>query len=194
MIDTETGHLTLIDFGSSGVEAGGLSSPGGTIGYQAPDFFSAKHSKLVDIWSVGVLAYILCVGFPPFMSNRSIRDDVDFLSNAPFWYFINADTPELKREIAEGHVTFPSPFFDNISDEAKDFIRALLNIDDATRLTAKEALLHPWIVTKRLAIAEGNPRHLLAATCSRSSPDVLQTLPLIVRERILGLKEMHSGK
>jgi serine/threonine protein kinase len=88
------------------------------------------------MWSLGVILYICLCGFPPFSED-----------NAP---------PSMKMQIKQGLFTFPSPFWDNISKEAKDLIMALLKVNPANRLTATEAYDHPWMrinVSKYICVA-----------------------------------------
>ena len=64
MLDENSGKLVILDFGFAGIEGPngdetGLSSPGGTPGFKAPELFSTTHGKQVDVWSLGVITYIL---------------------------------------------------------------------------------------------------------------------------------------
>jgi len=100
----------------------------GTPGYVAPEVLRLQgYGKEVDLWSVGVITYILLCGFPPFY------DD----SNAA-----------LFEKIMSGNFSFPAPYWSNITHDAKDFISKLLCVDPAKRLTATQALEHPWITGK----------------------------------------------
>jgi len=197
MVNEEDNTVTILDFGFAGVEmeTEGMTSPGGTPGYKAPDFFGTQYGKAVDIWSLGVITYILLCGFPPFFSSGALKETVDYLSNTPFWYFFNQDTDELRNEIKAGKVHFPSPFWDDISDDAKDFVCQLLQIDQSRRLRAEEALTHPWIASASLNRRQS---HLFADILVHSSPDLLtgslNQLPTIVKDRMLGLKELLEAQ
>jgi len=79
----------------------------------------------VDFWSIGIILYILLCGFPPFY------DD---------------DNDKLFELISKGKVEFPKPYWENISDTAKDLITKLLNVDPKKRLRSDEILAHPWMV------------------------------------------------
>ena len=83
-----------------------------------------EYTYKVDMWSIGVIAYILLCGFAPFAG------DTDY------------DTLQL---VARAPLEFPSPEWDLISEEARDFVTKLLNRDPVKRPTADEALKHPWI-------------------------------------------------
>ena len=89
------------------------------------------YDNSVDMWSVGVILYILLCGFPPFYSNKM---------------------PELFDQIMNADFQFPSPYWDNISNNAKDLITKLLQVDPKKRYTPDQCLNHPWI----LAMAPDN--------------------------------------
>ncbi|KAJ8599799.1 hypothetical protein CTAYLR_003985 [Chrysophaeum taylorii] len=116
--------IKVIDFGLS--KLGGdveMESFVGTPYYVAPEVISRGYTLKCDIWSIGVIAYILFCGYPPFYG------DTD---------------RELYRRIMSGKFPFPSPEWDEVSEEAKDLVRTMLNKDDAQRPTAREAMDHPF--------------------------------------------------
>jgi len=97
----------------------------GTPGYLAPELLRKEpYGKPVDLWATGVILYILLVGYPPFW------DD---------------DQNRLYEQIKAGNYEFPSPEWDTVTNEAKDLIRKLLKNNQAERITATDALRHPWI-------------------------------------------------
>lgn len=111
-----------------------ITSMAGSFGYAAPEVLLGKpHSYPVDLWSTGVIAYTLLCGYSPFRSD---------------------DKAELIRETTRGKVTFHDRFWKHVSEPAKDFIRKLLVVDPKQRLTAAQALQHPWIVASRGAMKE----------------------------------------
>merc|ERR1712205_301371 len=97
----------------------------GTPGYVAPEVLKNKgyDSGAVDVWSAGVILYILLCGFPPFYEE---------------------ELPALFEQILHARYDFPSPWWDTISD-AKNLVRGLLTIDPAKRLTAKQVMQMPWV-------------------------------------------------
>ena len=99
----------------------------GTKFYVAPEVLNRSYTHAVDCWCIGVLAYSLLSAKAPF----SGRDDQELFDK------IQSCGEELK---------FPSPDFDNISEVAKNFIRQLLVVDEASRPTACELLNHPWMI------------------------------------------------
>jgi len=97
----------------------------GTPGYVAPEVLNATgYDKEVDMWSIGVITYILLCGFPP---------------------FYNDSLPELFEQIMKADYDFPEEYWKDISEDAKDFIRKLLVVNPAKRLTGKQALSHRWL-------------------------------------------------
>lgn len=129
--DGSVGDIKLADFGLSKLfqQDNSLQTACGTPGYVAPEVLSGKgYGKEVDLWSVGVIMYILLCGFPPFYDDN---------------------TAALFKQIMAGSFSFPSPYWDNVSSEAKDLINKLLVVDPKKRLTAKEVLSHPWIMKPR---------------------------------------------
>ncbi|KAL3762817.1 hypothetical protein ACHAW5_011275 [Stephanodiscus triporus] len=119
--------IKLIDFGLSRRHEKGeasMSNPVGTAYYMSPELLKGNYDKSCDIWSIGVVAYILLCGYPPF----------------------NGDNDnDIFESIKRGHFDFPNQAWSNKSDLARDFIKCLLRRDPRKRLTAKEALRHPWI-------------------------------------------------
>uniref|UniRef100_UPI00358F9943 serine/threonine-protein kinase DCLK3-like n=1 Tax=Myxine glutinosa TaxID=7769 RepID=UPI00358F9943 len=118
--------LKLADFGLAVHLTGPVYTVCGTPTYVAPEILTENGYGLqVDMWATGVIAYILLCGFPPF---RSIRHD----------------QYELFDQIQFGQYEFVTPFWDHISNVAKQLIQRLLVIDPSNRYTAREALQHPW--------------------------------------------------
>ncbi|NXF30157.1 KCC1G kinase, partial [Nyctibius bracteatus] len=122
----ENSKIMITDFGLSKMEQNGIMSTAcGTPGYVAPEVLAQKpYSKAVDCWSIGVITYILLCGYPPFYEETESK---------------------LFEKIKEGSYEFESPFWDDISESAKDFIRHLLEKNPTKRFTCEEALRHPWI-------------------------------------------------
>nr|XP_034978554.1 calcium/calmodulin-dependent protein kinase type 1G [Zootoca vivipara] len=122
----EDSKIMITDFGLSKMEQNGIMSTAcGTPGYVAPEVLEQKpYSKAVDCWSIGVITYILLCGYPPFYEETESK---------------------LFEKIREGYYEFESPFWDDISESAKDFICHLLEKDPNERFTCEKALRHPWI-------------------------------------------------
>jgi len=125
--------IKITDFGLSKIFKAGEPELGynavGTPGYIAPEVLNLldtgdPYSKEIDLWAVGVILYILLSGFPPFHGD---------------------DEEEIYDKITAGDWVFLAPYWDPVSKEAKDLIEKLLDLDPKKRLTAAQALAHPWI-------------------------------------------------
>lgn len=123
-------NIKIADFGLSKIisEDRMLETACGTPIYVAPEVLSGEaYDKEVDMWSIGVITYILLCGFPPFFDDGT-------------------NMAELFDQIMQGEYDYPEEYWDDISDEAKDLIDNLLLVDPEERFTAEQALQHPWLV------------------------------------------------
>jgi calcium-dependent protein kinase len=122
--------IKIIDFGLAFIlrQDKVMESFVGTPYYMAPEILSSTYTKSCDLWSVGVITYIILCGYPPFYGSTS---------------------DEIYNQAQEGRLVFHSPEWDNISSEAKDFVRSLVRLNPNDRLTAGEALEHEWIASNR---------------------------------------------
>ncbi|XP_075607389.1 serine/threonine-protein kinase DCLK2 isoform X2 [Balearica regulorum gibbericeps] len=122
-----TKSLKLGDFGLATVVEGPLYTVCGTPTYVAPEIIAETGYGLkVDIWAAGVITYILLCGFPPFRSENNLQED-------------------LFDQILVGKLEFPSPYWDNITDSAKELISLMLHVNAEARYTATQILSHPWV-------------------------------------------------
>lgn len=121
-------NVKLADFGfAKRAEGFTLTTQCGSPGYVAPEILNAvKYGKPSDMWSAGVICYILLGGYPPFHDDRDQR--------------------ALFRKIKKGQYEFHVEYWAHVSDEAKDLIRGLLTVDMMERLTVDQALNHPWVI------------------------------------------------
>ncbi|KAM6179057.1 serine/threonine-protein kinase DCLK1 isoform 2-T2 [Rhynchocyon petersi] len=119
--------LKLGDFGLATIVDGPLYTVCGTPTYVAPEIIAETGYGLkVDIWAAGVITYILLCGFPPF---RGSGDDQEVLFD----------------QILMGQVDFPAPYWENVSDSAKELITMMLLVDVDQRFSAVQVLEHPWV-------------------------------------------------
>ena len=118
--------IMICDFGVSKIsDSGIMTTLCGTSGYVAPEVLEEKpYGKSVDLWSIGVITYILLCGYPPFYDENDAN---------------------LLEQILEGELVFDSPYWDEVSKEAKGFICLLMSIDPDKRPSCEDALKHPWI-------------------------------------------------
>ncbi|KAI8094931.1 kinase-like domain-containing protein [Gilbertella persicaria] len=135
--NTENANLMITDFGLSKILKGHddiLTTACGTPGYVAPEvLLQTGHNKPVDLWSVGVMLFTLLSGY------------------TPFW---GEDQASLFQSIMSGEYEYDEEYWSDISQSAKNLIDRLLTFDPNKRITAEEALLHPWITGSK----EAGPR------------------------------------
>jgi calcium/calmodulin-dependent protein kinase I len=128
---TDDSPIKITDFGLAKFRANqnvDMHTACGTPGYVAPEVLKGeKYDKAVDLWSLGVILYILLCGFPP---------------------FYHQNTNMLYKQIKKGEYDFPDPYWTDISDSAKELVRGLLTVDPKKRMSAKDVLAHPWIAGK----------------------------------------------
>ncbi|KAG2191340.1 hypothetical protein INT46_011922 [Mucor plumbeus] len=121
-------NLMITDFGLSKIlkaQDDILTTACGTPGYVAPEvLLQTGHNKPVDLWSVGVILFTLLSGY------------------TPFW---GEDQASLFESIMSGQYEYDEEYWSDISGSARNLIDKLLTFDPNTRITAEEALLHPWI-------------------------------------------------
>uniref|UniRef100_A0A8C5LRW1 Serine/threonine-protein kinase DCLK2 n=1 Tax=Leptobrachium leishanense TaxID=445787 RepID=A0A8C5LRW1_9ANUR len=123
----KTKSLKLGDFGLATIVDGPLYTVCGTPTYVAPEIIAETGYGLkVDIWAAGVITYILLCGFPPFRSENNLQED-------------------LFDQILIGKLEFPAPYWDNITDSARELIGCMLQVNVEDRFTAEKILCHPWV-------------------------------------------------
>ncbi|XP_022602498.1 caM kinase-like vesicle-associated protein [Seriola dumerili] len=125
--------IVISDFHLAKLENGLIKDPCGTPEYLAPEVVGRqRYGRPVDCWAIGVIMYILLSGNPPFYDDAD-EDDSD-----------NRDK-NLFLKILSGDYEFDSPYWDDISDSAKNLVASLMEVDQDQRLTAQEAIAHEWI-------------------------------------------------
>lgn len=134
--------VKIIDFGFARKHfVAHMTSTVGTPYYIAPEVLQGKYDKACDLWSVGVIAFMLLSGTPPF----------------------DGDTDaEVLEAVRCGHCRFPSRKWSGVSREGTDFVRRLLRKDTGQRMTAEQALNHPWAAnhaSEAVATGKGHHRH-----------------------------------
>ncbi|KAJ6242017.1 serine/threonine-protein kinase fhke-related [Anaeramoeba flamelloides] len=123
-------EIKIADFGLSKIysEKIMLKTACGTPGYVAPEILDEdmnSYGPKVDVWSVGVITYIMLCGYPP---------------------FYNENTNNLFKQILSGEFEFPEEDWSKISEEAKQFISKIFVVDSSSRMSVEQALKHPWIL------------------------------------------------
>jgi calcium/calmodulin-dependent protein kinase I len=125
--------LLIADFGLSRIideeSFHVLTTTCGTPGYMAPEIFrKSGHGKPVDLWAIGVITYFLLCGYTPFDKDSNIE--------------------EMEAIMAGDYSFDPPEYWEDVSDQAKDFVRGCLTVNPFHRLTAKQCLNHPWLSVK----------------------------------------------
>ncbi|KAI1892176.1 hypothetical protein AGOR_G00130570 [Albula goreensis] len=146
--------VVLQDFYLSRFENGSITEPCGTPEYLAPEVVSRRrYGRPVDCWAIGVIMFILLSGNPPFYDEAE-EEDTDMHNRVIFC------------RIAAGEFEFDSPYWDDISPEAKALVCRLMEVDQMLRITAEEALGHEWI-TGQVA-SERNLKDVVCAQFERN--------------------------
>lgn len=130
--------IKLADFGfaKKAQTAKCLTTQCGTPGYVAPEILeTTPYGTKADMWSLGVIVYILLGGYPP---------------------FIEENQRELFRKIRRGQYEFHEEYWSGVSKDAKDLISSLLTVDPEKRISADEALRNKWMMGDADALAKND--------------------------------------
>ena len=122
-------RVTIIDFGTAGSFTPGekMNQKYGTPYYIAPEVLKKSYDHKCDLWSCGVILYILLCGYPPFNGQTDKK---------------------IIEAVLAGEYTLDEPEWHSVSEEAKNLVSCLLQVDPNNRISALDALNHPWIVAK----------------------------------------------
>ncbi|WBW75287.1 MAPK-activated protein kinase Cmk2 [Schizosaccharomyces osmophilus] len=146
------GKILIGDFGFSKVVWNTkTSTPCGTVGYAAPEIVNDElYSKNVDMWALGCVLHTMLCGFPPFFD-----ENVGLLAS----------------KVVKGEFEFLSPWWDNISESAKDLVAHLLTVDPRERYDIHQFFQHPWIrgEPKMLLVPSHKPKFYSRSIDSTSS-------------------------
>lgn len=124
---SEKADIRLLDFGLGKIigPTDKCTEPYGTLSYVAPEVLQEKpYDKSVDLWSLGIITYLILCGFLPFDDDNSER--------------------EIARQTIQDPVPYPSQIWSKISKEAKRFVDGLLRKNPSERMTIKQVLEHEW--------------------------------------------------
>lgn len=175
----EDSLLKTIDFGLSVFFKPGekFSDVVGSPYYVAPEVLRKRYGPEADVWSVGVILYILLSGVPPFWAESE---------------------QGIFEQVLHGDLDFSSDPWPNISESAKDLVRKMLVRDPRRRLTAHEVLCHPWVQVDGVAPDKPLDSAVLSRLKQFSAMNKLKKMALRViaeslsEEEIAGLREMFK--
>jgi len=121
-------HLKLIDFGFSHVWDPNIKMhvSCGTLSYVAPEVLEKSYTSKCDLWSLGVVVFILLAGYMPFSGNETVQT----------------------KNITSGNYRFKPERWKHVSEQGKDFVKKLLQVSPTKRLDAQSALDDPWIANR----------------------------------------------
>lgn len=134
----------------------------GTPYYIAPEVLKKKYTEKCDVWSIGVILYILLCGYPPFNG---------------------ANDKQIIEAVLKGKYTLDEPEWDEISEDAKDIVKRMLEYDPSKRISAGDALQHKWI--KKHAAGDKVEKTVASKTLSNLKN---------FRVKIFYLKNMNIGR
>ncbi|XP_073278352.1 calcium-dependent protein kinase 26-like [Primulina huaijiensis] len=177
--EDEDSPIKTIDFGLSVFFKPGdiFTDVVGSPYYVAPEVLCKRYGPEADVWSAGVVLYILLCGVPPFWGETE---------------------REIFEEVLRGEIDFSSDPWPKISDSAKDLVKKMLVRDPKRRLTAHQVLSHPWVQVMGVAPDKPLDSAVLSRLTQFSAMNKLKKMALRViaeslsEEEIAGLKEMFK--
>ena len=182
--DVRQVRVKLADFGFAKLDNGDLTTPQFTPYYVAPQVLEAQkrqkevrlgqrspgspyyYDKSCDMWSVGVIMYIMLCGYPPFYSEVPAQ---------PI-------TQRMRNNILSGHFDFPQREWEKISVDAKDLIHHLLCVEPSNRISVEELLTHPWLVHINV------PSHILTSPINMMDKDAFEQGNAVHSEFLKGMR------
>lgn len=177
--ESEDSPLKAIDFGLSVFFKPGeiFNDVVGSPYYVAPEVLRKRYGPEADVWSAGVIVYILLCGVPPFWAEKE---------------------HDIFEEVLHGDLDFTSDPWPNISASAKDLVRRMLVRDPKKRLTAHEVLCHPWVHDDGVAPDKPLDPAVLSSLKQFSAMNKIKKMALriiaenVSEEEIAGLKEIFK--
>ncbi|GMR36974.1 hypothetical protein PMAYCL1PPCAC_07169 [Pristionchus mayeri] len=168
-----------------------LASPVGSAEFMAPEVVDAfvgeslKYDKRCDMWSLGVIMYIMLCGYPPFYGGDCESENCGWNQGEP----CDDCQQILFGRIQSGYYDFPEEEWDAVSDEAKHLISSLLVRDARKRLTAEQVLAHPWVTRGAPATRLQTPSMLFRNDSARDVHEMSEHFAMVSRLGVVGLVE-----
>lgn len=182
-------RVKLADFGFAKIDNGDLATPQFTPYYVAPQVLEAQkrqkeikeghrspsspyfYDKSCDMWSIGVILYIMLCGYPPFYSE---------VPHQPI-------THRMRKKIMSGSYDFPQREWKNVSDAAKDLIRSLLCVEESERISIVNLLEHEWLVHINV------PSHNLPSPGVMMDKEALEQVKAVHSEFLQSMRREDEG-
>ncbi len=182
-------RIKLADFGFAKVDNGDLTTPQFTPYYVAPQVLEAQrrqreiraghrspsspyyYDKSCDMWSIGVILYIMLCGYPPFYSE---------VPHQPI-------TQRMKKRIMSGDFDFPENEWRHMSNDAKDLVRKLLRVEPSERITVEQLLLHKWLESNSV------PSHDLPSPGIMLNQEALEQVKAVHSEFLQDMRREDDG-
>lgn len=167
-------EIKVIDFGMSiKNQASDLTTLVGTPYYLAPEVLRGKYGKECDVWSLGVVMYLMLCGTQPFEGS---------------------DMRSIFGKISKGEFDFQSPLWAGISEAAKDLIRKMMSVNPNRRITVVEALRHPWFAIQSDSIARVVSKDVLQSLKRYKAPKKIQQEAMKVVIKFLSETDIEDLK
>lgn len=172
LYETATGnHLKLIDFGFAKVcsHDTNMDVSCGTLNYVAPEVLESRYTSKCDLWSLGVSTFVILFGYMPFRGTNE----------------------KMAQDIRTGKVSVRMQDWRSVSPDAQDFIQKLMVIDQTQRLSAKQALAHPWIANRMQRAATLDQKTISAIFDYGMAPPFLRAAMYLMAQH---MKLEHEAK
>eukprot|EP00252_Welwitschia_mirabilis_P016128 TRINITY_DN3564_c0_g1_i1.p1 TRINITY_DN3564_c0_g1~~TRINITY_DN3564_c0_g1_i1.p1 ORF type:complete len:443 (+),score=81.87 TRINITY_DN3564_c0_g1_i1:259-1587(+) len=160
---SDSSPIKLADFGLATYFTPGEKLQG-TVGspfYIAPEILSGGYDQAVDVWSAGVILYILLSGIPPFWGKTKSK---------------------IFQAIKEADIQFPKDSWGNVSSSAKDLISKMLCTDPKKRLTSMQVLEHPWIISQLGLCQKEENQRIMVDSFDVAETEAAAALPALLSE------------
>ena len=167
-------EIKIIDFGMSiKNQASDLTTLVGTPYYLAPEVLRGKYGKECDVWSLGVVMYLMLCGTQPFEGN---------------------DMRTIFAKISKGEFDFESAQWAGISEAAKDLIRKMMSVNPTRRITVVDAMRHPWFAIQHEDATRVVSKEVLQSLKRYKAPKKIQQEAMKVIIKFLSEAEFEDLK